>query len=643
MKFTNLSLKYKIIILIVISLGITFIFESTIYSDNIFKDINATNNKKISYSINDFYSEGYNKTNDKYVAATDDPWFLKEGINNYISNLTLNFQEPLEKDLNIDIYYDKDNEGFSQNRYKSIIIPKGATSSKIRIGSQVSNIRIDIGNKLGDSFKISNLELNDKNQFIVLYMMRIIITFTLILLIMSYVFILHKKHSIEKNFIIASLVIGMLYSFIVPINAVPDEIAHFQSAYRISNKILFVRDTGNPGTTYMRKCDDVINDMGGRINEYSYMEALSILKTPNERQLIEREAREVDYFSIVYLPSAIVISICRILNFNPIIMYMLGRIINLIIFVFLSYLGLKKMPIGKSGFFVILMLPMVLHQGASYSADAILNGLSFAFIGYAFYMLYSNNITKKDVIATIILAALLAPTKITYFPILFIAALIFKEKYKNTRKHKLILITFIFSIVFGIVYANIGMVKSNVVAPSANGVNTLYDGKAGYTMSFIFENPKKFIDILVNTIKVEKRYFFDTMFGSKLGPLNIILKRRIIVLFQLLFIVACFNNKDSKINNLRMLEKGLLFIIISSVTVLIETALFLAWTHYGSNVIEGIQGRYFLPILPFVMLLLRNNNLQFKKDVSKTIVGATLILQYFALTNLFNIIIGSYN
>ena len=45
-------------------------------------------------------------------------------------------------------------------------------------------------------------------------------------------------------------------------------------------------------------------------------------------------------------------------------------------------------------------------------------------------------------------------------------------------------------------------------------------------------------------------------------------------------------------------------------------------TSTSSMHIQGVQGRYFIPILPLVMLAVRNNTLVLKKDIDRYLVLA---------------------
>ena len=50
------------------------------------------------------------------------------------------------------------------------------------------------------------------------------------------------------------------------------------------------------------------------------------------------------------------------------------------------------------------------------------------------------------------------------------------------------------------------------------------------------------------------------------------------------------------------------------VFLLIELLLLLDHTYSGSQIILGVQGRYFIPALPLLFLFLRNNTIELKQN-----------------------------
>ena len=72
----------------------------------------------------------------------------------------------------------------------------------------------------------------------------------------------------------------------------------------------------------------------------------------------------------------------------------------------------------------------------------------------------------------------------------------------------------------------------------------------------------------------------------------------------------------------------------------ITLAMMLDFTSVDDSVVRGIQGRYFIPFLPLIMFLLRNNKIVLKKDMSKHIMMSMYMLNYFTLWRIFEVIVA---
>ncbi len=91
---------------------------------------------------------------------------------------------------------------------------------------------------------------------------------------------------------------------------------------------------------------------------------------------------------------------------------------------------------------------------------------------------------------------------------------------------------------------------------------------------------------------------------------------------------------------IRGVDKLIFLTIFVSVVVLIYTALYVGFTNVGNPIINGIQGRYFIPIAAFFFLSLSNSRIINKdKNIDfllVTIINSSmfaLFLQYIVNVN----------
>ena len=126
-------------------------------------------------------------------------------------------------------------------------------------------------------------------------------------------------------------------------------------------------------------------------------------------------------------------------------------------------------------------------------------------------------------------------------------------------------------------------------------------GNGYMTASFAVENPGAYF---IMAIKAYGRFMKDLLsdlFGSKIcwGE-NTLPFFFTIVMIVLLIIIAA---SDDGLPQLRSFDVAIIFAVIL-ISLLTTPAMLLSWTPEGSDVILGIQGHYFLPILPLIAILL---------------------------------------
>ena len=149
----------------------------------------------------------------------------------------------------------------------------------------------------------------------------------------------------------------------------------------------------------------------------------------------------------------------------------------------------------------------------------------------------------------------------------------------------------------------------------------------------ILKNPIKFIDILCSTTFIRGGTYTSQLIGSNLGLLTIKLNNFVIVLYLLLILVSPFLEKHNYALNFK---ERLLFVIIAvGIFLLILTGLYLSWTLVGKDIIDGVQGRYFIPIaiLPLLCLVIRRKNIEIK-NVSIYVASFAFLFNLYAISKI---------
>ena len=82
-------------------------------------------------------------------------------------------------------------------------------------------------------------------------------------------------------------------------------------------------------------------------------------------------------------------------------------------------------------------------------------------------------------------------------------------------------------------------------------------------------------------------------------------------------------------------KNKLIFLTISITIFFVFMVVAFTWTPNTQNVIFGLQGRYYVEILPLLVFLFRNNTIVLKKNINRQIMYGVCILQFITVLNLF--------
>ena len=450
---------------------------------------------------------------------------------------------------------------------------------------------------------------------------------------LAYYLIIIRRQKVQQFFVPLALMLGLIFQCLVTVHGVPDESTHLDTAYKYSNQILFVQSSDTPGTIYKRECDARLSEMlanGLESNSY-YQLLFHTFEQPSDTQLVQ-----VSYIDgtnlvpgIVYLPAALGISVGRILGLSAMLTFQLGRIFNLLVFILLIRLAIGVTPYWKNLFGALGLLPITLQQAASASYDAIINGLVFLFVALCFHCQSTQVLHKKQLIPTGVLAIFVAVIKGgVYLPLLFLLILCFHHRSSGmypARKRKLLL----GSVLAFVLLAALALVKFMPVfhdfltsAAAVDKENSLY------TIPYVLQHPLHTVYLLWNTLMKCGDDLVRGLLGGMLSWLDFQMNWIFIILLLICLLLLINVNDDNK----RLSRKAQLVISGSCLlsTLLIMLSMLVGYTKMKWNYIQGLQGRYFLPLAPAIFPLLTTKMLSVNvKQASRTwmvLIGTEIIL-----------------
>ncbi len=416
--------------------------------------------------------------------------------------------------------------------------------------------------------------------------------------------------------------------FLLPPLTAPDEIAHYATAYKWSNVVMGKKSVDENGHVYMRKEDAEAPFTHLNTKENYKTITDNLFKTCKESESVSFDYKLMDTSPIPYFPQAVGITLGRTFGLGWVMTMFLGRLMNLLVFILCGYLAVKWIPFGKMILFTVSMLPMTLELISSMSYDAMTLGLSLLFTAVCFrYAYVKETIGKKEVAVLAVLLGLLAPCKTVYILLGGLCLLIPKIKFKTKRFYWMSAVMVLGAAAASLLINNMAAL-SGYIGTGENYIS--WAGEPGYTAQMLLSDPARFVFLIFNTIREYTGFYISHMIGYELSWRNICIGEAPIIAFSFLLFFSCLKTQDD-VYMMHSGERGWCIVLCTGTIFLVALSMLLGWTPASYGFIEGIQGRYFLPVLPLFLLAVRNRKVVIRQNIDKWIIFASVFLNVLVI------------
>lgn len=460
--------------------------------------------------------------------------------------------------------------------------------------------------------------------------------------LMGYGIFVRGTWRLELIFAGAAMGLGIMYLLVLPPLSAPDEVSHYITSYQLANRMMG-RDNHQDGIrVYIREQDRFIEDLedvlepdgsgyreekGGKPSAEKGEQKQAVilgqeLTEETYRIIHERglggtgeTGRALSYqipvrtTPLAYVPQALGLIVGQLLGLGGLGLLYMGRLFNLLFFTVIGCLTIRRAPFGKEVFFGAALLPMTLHLAASFSYDVFLIALCGYFTAICLDLAYkAEKVLWQDVLLLALIMGVMGPCKMVYGVVAGLCLLIPVRKFGGWSRW-----AWSAAAVLGAFIVAMALVNSRtlvIYTDDSVGYTGYVDWAQapGYTFGQLVRSPLLVFKLCYNTLMWQGEQLYTGMIGGALGNMDSVLNTPygvILGLTAILLILAL--RKPGETIHMNMRGRAWIWLLGCLCLGALMFSMLLAWTPVDSNVIRGMQGRYMLPLLPVLLLTLKND------------------------------------
>lgn len=426
----------------------------------------------------------------------------------------------------------------------------------------------------------------------------------------------HSKSFFEKAspvrfFIIAATLFGLTFLLITPPFQSPDEPSHFYRAYQISQGKLRVEKVGDKAggilPASLEKTVDIVGtgslifQPNAKYDIHKTKHALSIKEKPSDKKFYD--FRGTAYYSAVsYLPQSLGILLARLAQLPPILMMYSAKFMVLCVWIILLAFSIRFMPRKKWALVAVGLLPMALFQATSLSADVMAYGLLA--LAFSLILKFTNEkkyVNPKKITGLLLLLTALTLGKQIMFIFPFLVLLLPSNAFKNKKdqylkKSILIILPLVFFFAWMISVHSVSITATAALHPVPNE-----------QLRFIFYHPLGYLHAVLGTYFFASSDLIARSFIGDFGWLDTPLSEFFAALGYISLAFLFLVNYESQKVWLKVKDKYILGGLWILYFFAVNTALYVYYDPIKDRVVEGVQGRYFIPLALISIPLLFGN------------------------------------
>lgn len=285
----------------------------------------------------------------------------------------------------------------------------------------------------------------------------------------------------------------------------------------------------------------------------------------------------------------------------------MARLFNMLSYVLLTFLGVMTLKRFKITLSAIALMPTPMFLACSLTYDTTINALCFLGLALVMDAILDRETRLTNVRALGILLCLVlgSISKVVYIPMLLLVLLLPRSKFEGNGQR-----IWFKTLAVILCVLTVGTMMLSVSDGAIALTDSRGDGadSAGQ-ISYILHNPFAYLLTFFETIWTDFNYYFLDTSRTYLGYVGG-MGETLSILSLVLILVAAVTDNDPSLNQKLNWKLRLAMLIIAMMAVgMTFTTMYVAYTGVGADYIAGVQGRYLIPVLPLLAMLLSPDGL----------------------------------
>lgn len=335
-----------------------------------------------------------------------------------------------------------------------------------------------------------------------------------------------------------------------------------------------------------------------------------------------REVPITEYYLVAYIPGAIALWLARLFSVPATVAFMLGRIANLLCYAFVIYFAMRRLKSGKLIMAACALIPEAVFLAAGYSYDFWLT--AFIMLGFAYFI---GELQRPDEPLTwkrfgIMVGAFLVGLgpKAIYVPIAAMLLFMPRKKFAKVsapaaaapegvsceaparlssgtlpRWRRLTQAKYVLAMLLSAAFVLATFLLPMFIGGPGEGDSRGGDVNPSYQIAFILSQPAAFAEIFFDFFwwyvsPAEAHHVLVDFCGVETSFVDAIP-------FLLLPLIAVFDRTACDVGYATHAKRISMWVLVFVTIVLMATALFISFTPVDAGRINGMQGRYLIPLL----------------------------------------------